>query len=388
MTRVSVLIPTFRRPDSFARAARSVFAQQGVADTELIAVDNSPEGSALATFAALAAEAPMPFRWTHAPRPGVAEARNAALLLAQGKLVAWLDDDEEAHPHWLSALIAVRNETGAQAVFGPVEARAPRGCAHAGFFERIYSRQARAQSGLTPTAYGIGNSLQPRAMFEDGAPFDTRADQTGGEDDALFESWRDAGARFAWAADARVVEHLSSERTRIAYGLRRAFAYGQGPCELAWARRDYAGLARHMSVGMAQIALYGCAAAFAFAGSTPHGFAMLDRAARGAGKVFWFCEQRFYGAALLRHAERRNKRSIAATGAGAAAPAYTKPMTLAPAAASASLAARARGAAPRSAPTTSTTPSICGATRSAMRLRSSAGASTTAVAPPARTASQ
>jgi hypothetical protein len=27
---------------------------------------------------------------------------------------------------------------------------------------------------------------------------------------------------------------------------------------------------------------------------------LLDRAARGAGKVFWFLEQRFYGNALLR----------------------------------------------------------------------------------------
>jgi len=26
----------------------------------------------------------------------------------------------------------------------------------------------------------------------------------------------------------------------------------------------------------------------------------LDRAARGAGKVFWFYEQRFYGQALVR----------------------------------------------------------------------------------------
>lgn len=299
MTHVSVLIPTFRRPDSFARAARSVFAQIGAADVELIAVDNSPEGSALDTFAALAREAPMPFRWTHAPNPGVAEARNVALTLARGKLVAWLDDDEEASPHWLAALIAVRNETGAQSVFGPVKAKVPAGAAHAAFYERLYSRTGPSVSGPSTASYGIGNSLQPRRMFE-AAPFNTKADQTGGEDDALFAEWREAGAAFAWAADALVIEHLNTERTRLAHGLKRAFAYGQGPCETAWTRHDYLALARHMSVGAAQAAVYGVGAAFAFAASTASGLALLDRATRGAGKVFWFFEQRFYGAALAR----------------------------------------------------------------------------------------
>ncbi|MBK6703894.1 MAG: glycosyltransferase [Caulobacteraceae bacterium] len=50
MTTVSVLIPTFRRPDSFVRAVRSAFAQRGVDSFEIIAIDNSPEGSALDTF--------------------------------------------------------------------------------------------------------------------------------------------------------------------------------------------------------------------------------------------------------------------------------------------------------------------------------------------------
>jgi succinoglycan biosynthesis protein ExoM len=299
MTRVSVLIPTFRRPESFLRAARSVLAQQGVDGVELIAVDNSPEGSALVAFRALEADTSIPFRWTHEPRPGVAHARNAALQLATGDLVAWLDDDEEASPHWLAALIAVRRETGAQSVFGPVRAR----CAcesNAGFYENLYSRSGPHQSGASPHAYGIGNSLQPRLMFGEARPFDPRANQTGGEDDALFASWAEAGARFAWAAEAWVIEHLGAERTHLKHGLKRAFAYGQGPCETAWAARDYATLGKHMIVGAGQAVVFGTASAIIMAGSTPHALKLLDRATRGAGKVFWFWEQRFYGEALAR----------------------------------------------------------------------------------------
>lgn len=300
--RVSVLIPTFRRPDSFLRAALSVFAQNGVSEFELIAVDNSPEGSALETFRKLETTAPIPFLYAHDPNPGVANARNAALALARGDLVAWLDDDEEASPYWLAALVAQRRATGAQSVFGPVAARAPAKTPHAAFYERLYSRTGPATNAARTRAWGIGNSLQPRAMFADALPFDARANETGGEDDLLFAAWAVAGATFAWASEALVVEHIDSARTQFAHGLRRAFAYGQAPCETAWADCDALRLLRHMSIGTAQMLAFGAAAAVVAPASSAHALHLLDRAARGAGKVFWFRPQRFYGATLVKQA--------------------------------------------------------------------------------------
>ena len=297
---VSVLIPTFRRPESFLRAVRSVFAQQGVASFEVVAVDNSPEGSALALFRQLEADTPASFRWAHEPRPGVAQARNAAIKLARGEYVAWLDDDEEASAGWLAALLATRRAYGAQSVFGPVQARVSGEAPNAPFYERLYSRRGPHFTGACDRAYGIGNSLQPRSMFDEPAPFDARADQRGGEDDVLFAAWAEAGATFAWAADALVIEHLGADRTRIAHGLKRAFAYGQGPCETAWSAGKFATLARHMCVGAAQTLVFGASSAIVATGSTSRALLLLDRAARGAGKVLWFWEQRFYGEALAR----------------------------------------------------------------------------------------
>lgn len=297
--RVSVIIPTFRRPDAFTRAVRSVLAQEGVVAFEIVAVDNSPEGSAVTAFKSLETRADVPFRWTHEPRPGVSHARNAALRIARGELIAWLDDDEEASPHWLASLIAVQHQTSAQSVFGPIKAQAPAGARNASFFERLYSRSGPAHSGGCDRAYGIGNSLQSRALFGD-EPFAAHANESGGEDDALFAAWADAGARFAWAADAQVVEHLGAERITLAHGLKRAFAYGQGPCETAWTARRFVSLARHMTIGAAQALCYGALSAITFSASTPRALMFLDRAARGAGKVFWFWEQRFYGRALMR----------------------------------------------------------------------------------------
>ena len=298
---VSVLIPTFRRPESFRRAVASVFAQRGVDGVELVAIDNSPEGSALALCAELAQGAPMPFRYAHEARPGVAHARNAALALARGELVAWLDDDEEAAPGWLAALVAARTQSGAQSVFGPVIALAPNGGRWRAFLENLYARRGPSDNCSLDRAFGIGNSLQPRALFA-ADEFDTRANQSGGEDDRLFSIWSRAGAHFAWAADAAVIEHVEGARAHIGHGLKRAFAYGQGPCETAWTERHYASLARHMGVGAVQFCVFGVGAVGLALARNGRAHVYLDRAARGAGKMFWFFEQRFYGARLARAA--------------------------------------------------------------------------------------
>ncbi|HWA01826.1 MAG TPA: glycosyltransferase family A protein [Caulobacterales bacterium] len=298
MPHISVLIPTFRRSLGFMRAARSVFAQT-LTDIELIAIDNSPEGGALAMFEQLAREAPIPFRWAHAPNPGVAQARNAALALANGRYIAWLDDDEEAPAHWLATLLHTLEATRADCVFGPVKALAPQS-RHRAYLEALYARAGPFQDQVVSATYGVGNSMQRRDFFANSAPFDLRADQTGGEDDRLFAAAKAQGKRFAWSAHGWVLEHVEAARLRVSHALKRAFAYGQGPSETAWAQRDFAALVRHMSIGAAQALIFGAVAGLASLARRPDAVRWLDRAVRGAGKVFWFCEQRFYGAALAK----------------------------------------------------------------------------------------
>ena len=305
MADVAIIVPTLRRPGSLERALRSLFVQTGVADrvSEIVVVDNDPRGSAETLTDDLRAFSPWPVVYRHAPTPGVATARNAGLSATTAPLIAFLDDDEAASPGWLAALLKAQEETGADAVFGPITGRAPDAEPWLkAWLERFFGRDGPERTGLIAQPYGCGNSLLLRSTALPGpAPFNVAADQAGGEDDALFAALAARGGRFGWAADARVEEFAPAHRATLKYALARAFAYGQGPSQTAAAARNWPGVARWMLIGAAQAVVWGAAAAALTLTARPGRAEMYDRAARGLGKVFWTrgFEPHFYGAREL-----------------------------------------------------------------------------------------
>ena len=304
---VSIVIPTRRRPASLAVALRSAFAQQGVdaAAIELIVVDNDPDEVSRPTVEALAVQAPFPVLYVCEPRAGVAHARNAAVAQVRGRFIAFLDDDEEAPPHWLSALLDVQARLDADAVFGPVRGRAPDSVgAHRAYLERFFSRVGPLEACLLDAPFGCGDSLIRTAALPSPQPFALTQNHIGGEDDLLFMAMKARGARFAWAPDAWVWEDPVPERLTLAYALRRAFAYGQGPAHSHWRRSppNLPGVLFWMGVGVGQTLVYGSVALAKWILRAPDRALALDRAARGLGKVFWFppFKPKFYGLPLPR----------------------------------------------------------------------------------------
>lgn len=301
--RISLVIPTQRRPAGLITAARSTFVQAGVdpAELELVVVDNDQTPSARASVEALAAEAPFPVIYVHEPEPGVANARNAALERASGEFIAFLDDDEEAPPGWLAALLAAQARFSADVVFGPVRGRAPPEVArHRPYLERFFSRVGPKSAGLLDDYYGCGDSLIRRAaMPNPQRPFAVERNHIGGEDDLLFGQMRAAGAVFAWEPAAWVWEDPVPSRLTLRYTIARAFAYGQGPSAACAAANppDRAGVARWMAQGLVQAALFGALAGFKWLVRAPDFAFTLDRAARGLGKTLWWgpFKIHFYG---------------------------------------------------------------------------------------------
>ena len=310
MADVAIIVPTLRRPDSLERALRSLFAQTCVGDrvSEIVVVDNDPAGSAGHGVEALRAFAPWPLVYVHAPRPGVATARNAGLAATRAPLIAFLDDDEAASPRWLAALLKAQESTGADAVFGPITGRAPDAETWLKpHLERFFGREGPSVTGLIETPYGCGNSLMARATALPGrAPFDTSSDQAGGEDDALFAALRARGGTFGWAAEAMVEEFAPAHRATLGYALARAFAYGQGPSQTAAASRDWPAVLRWMVIGAGQAVVWGAGAALLTLIRSPKRADLYDRTARGVGKLFWMkgFEPHFYGARELARLDR------------------------------------------------------------------------------------
>lgn len=308
MRDVAVVIPTLRRPESLARALRSVFAQTSALDriAAVVVADNDPKGSAADLVVQLRAETALPLIYAPAPIPGVATARNVGLAHADAALIAFLDDDEAATPRWLSALLEAQTATGADVVFGPIRGRVPSGTGWTtDYLERFFGRAGPTETGLTDVIHGCGNSLMVRATALPGAaPFDTAMNETGGEDDRLFTALKQRGGRFAWAADAWVDEFAPADRATLRYALTRAFAYGQSPSQMAVDRGDALGVIKWMLVGLLQTSVWGALALGLTILRRPSRAQAMDRMARGLGKVFWMrgFEPKLYGKAMLSRA--------------------------------------------------------------------------------------
>lgn len=307
---LSVIIPTLRRPVELERAIRSVMRQTGphARPDSVVVADNDPEGSARALVEALSREAAFRTVYVHVPTPGVATARNAALNATDAELIAFLDDDEIASPGWLTSLVEAREALGADVVFGPIQGRAPSAKPwERPYLERFFSRAGPDRDQIIEEPYGCGNALFLRRTTLAGrAPFDTDTDQSGGEDDALFQSLGRRGIVWGWASKAWVDEAAPAHRANLSYALTRAFAFGQGPSQKAARERDWAGLFRWMIIGAGQSAVFGAVALGQWLTGRATRADWTDKAVRGLGKLFWMkpFEPKLYGVAELRRVQR------------------------------------------------------------------------------------
>lgn len=309
--RVSVVIPTLNRHAALARALASVLSQKLPQEDhiEIVVVDNSCDGNAASLVARIAAGAgpDRPVRYLSVREPGVASARNAGIAAAQGDWIAFIDDDEEAAPGWLAALLAIARQGRADAVFGPVGARAEEG-REIGAFAAYFSRRVVAADGQDITdwhAYlGTNNSMFSAACCASvTGPFEERLNAIGGEDSLFLRRLVLDGRRFAWAAQAEITEWVPPRRLTWTYVRRRRFLSGQIRTfvhDMARPRRRL-DVARWMLVGAVQAVSSGALSVALRPFHEPASRRHLVTAWGGLGKVFWMTRFRgsLYGAGLV-----------------------------------------------------------------------------------------
>ncbi len=226
--KVSVAIITCKRPAALLRLLHSLDQLTTSAELELVVVDNDSTQTAGPSLAAYSGKHRLVT--VHEPISGIPYARNAALKACStnSDYIAFLDDDEEVTPNWLTEILRTISTTGADAAGGPVVPLYPSDTSDWIIKGRFFEREQK-QDGQTCRMLATNNCLINAHNWRE-APlwFDTRLQYTGSSDTLFFMMARKAGWRFVWAAHAEVREHIPQQRLNAAWIIQRQYRIGNG----------------------------------------------------------------------------------------------------------------------------------------------------------------
>lgn len=231
--KVLVGIPSHRRPEGLRAALASVAAQDGVDDFEIevfVADNDAIRREACGVCNEVAPDFRWPLKCEIVEERGISAARNAILERARNRdaeFVAMIDDDEVADQSWLSQLLAMQRQTGADVVGGPVEsifaANQTAEYADLSYFNSAPHRPGRIECLDATNNVLISCSALSLIAWPQ---FDPEFGLTGGEDKEFFTRVGTRGLSFGWAPAAIVKEHVPASRSRSRWVLRRAFRIG------------------------------------------------------------------------------------------------------------------------------------------------------------------
>jgi GT2 family glycosyltransferase len=220
----SVIFPTRNRRDYLAVALASVAPQAHAHGAEVLVVEDDPEDPATRALA----EAHGARYLAHGRPLGINHARNTGLEAAAADLLILLDDDIEAWPDWLGALLrgAAANPEH-EAFGGPIRARLE------GTNLRACGRESLPVTTLdlgphdTEAAFVWGaNMALRRSAIERIGAFDPALNWAGDEED-WQRRLRAAGGRIRYVAAAGVDHRRSGADARLGRLARAAHARGR-----------------------------------------------------------------------------------------------------------------------------------------------------------------
>jgi len=284
---VSVCIATYRRPTSLARLLESLARQVGdLPSFEVLIVDNDTLGSAAPVSEAF--EARLPMHYFLEPEPGISAARNRAVASSRGRYLAFVDDDHEVGPDWLSSLFTAAVASGADGVFAPVHVRIegelPSWVRDVQFFN--YSTIA-ASAPVPWYQTRTGNSCVRRQALPGNAPFNVALGLIGGEDVELFSRMIQQGARLIEVPSPAIEEHRPAARADAAWLIRRSFRNGGTFAHVEWGHLGSLARARRAARSILDAARHLLSAPFRLRQSRTAAFASILRSAQALGEAAW-----------------------------------------------------------------------------------------------------
>lgn len=247
--RVTVILPTFRRPESLSRVLAGLAEQDPGVAWELVVIDNDEAPGAEPTYAKHEASFEGRARLVREPQRGSAHARNRGIAEARGAVTAMIDDDVVPAPDWLAKVVAPVL-TGRCAGAGGMVLLDP-SVERPSWFDEIAIGGYLARWDLGPEPRELtseefvltANCAFDTALLRASGGFVPELGPQGGtplvnDDTLLVRKVREAGGTIRWEPAAVVFHELPAGRLNRRYLLRRA--YGQGRSDWILDREPHA----------------------------------------------------------------------------------------------------------------------------------------------------
>jgi hypothetical protein len=248
--RVSVVLPTSGRARSLAGTLPTVLTQSLPAgDFEVIVVENGvAAGAERAVRKAARRDPGRSLRYVHDPTPGLLTGRHRGALEARGEILVFADDDIDADPGWLAAIVDAFADPTVHLVGGrnlPRYEAPPPAWVEGFWYTPPYGGRAcvylslldLGDAGLDIHAnyvWGLNFSIRRATLFElggfhpDNIPDHLQQFQGDGET-GLTEKATARGLRAVYRPAALVHHRIPAARLTVSYFRRRAFY--QGVCD-------------------------------------------------------------------------------------------------------------------------------------------------------------
>jgi glycosyltransferase involved in cell wall biosynthesis len=242
---VSVVIPTLGRAAYLEAALESLAGQDIEAPYEVIVVD---DGSTDRTADVVARAGVRVVR--HPARRSLPAARNSGIRAARADLIAFVDDDVEAPPGWLRALVdGAARHADVEAFGGPIRARfegaPPRGCGRDS--PLITSLDLGSEDRQTRRVWGANLAVRRAAVSRVG-PFDESIVLPCGDEEEWLDRLQAAGGTVVYVAAAGLVHRRAGDDVRMRRLARAAFVRGRAARAYDRRRGAEPGLAREVRV--------------------------------------------------------------------------------------------------------------------------------------------
>lgn len=233
MTKIAVIIITYRRPQGLQRVLTGLGRQKYIVATQpphliAIVVDNDKEPSAASIVQDFNEKNKLQARYIHEPTQGIPIARNAGLAAVPEDFdfLCFIDDDEWPGETWIDELLKTQHINQADCVLGAVIPIFPESAPEWIVKSRVFDSWRFPDNARLKEAASNNVLISNKFIKNHKHKFDERMRMTGGSDYLFFKQANSLGMRIFWSDHAPVFEDVPMSRLTMRWITQRQYRLG------------------------------------------------------------------------------------------------------------------------------------------------------------------